>query len=78
MPRMKHVSAVNRFIKASPWLSDEHLPAVTALLAMAETLDKDGVSPSLMGAYGQTFRSLQRQSPAAEPEEDELEGLLKR
>lgn len=59
--------AVEKFIDASDWLSDEDAPAITSLRLAAITADSKGATPALLTALGQTYRHLLSRKPA-EPE----------
>jgi hypothetical protein len=63
-------------LTANNWLSAEDAPAIAALMGAASALDKDGITPALLSAYGLTYRSLLKRKPGADAEPDELESLL--
>ena len=71
------VKAVETFKKsAAEWLTDEDLPAVAALEAAAEALDKK-MSPALLSAYGLTYRNLLKRKPQETDEGgDALDDLI--
>lgn len=66
-----------KFISAATWLRDEDGPAVMALLAMADELDKK-INPPLIAQYGLTYRNLLKRKPEETESLDELGRLLKR
>jgi hypothetical protein len=62
-------------------LTDADLIALVTLKAIAKQLDSDDdLTPSLLGQFGLTFRSLQKRLEAkgGDDEPDELESLLTR
>lgn len=64
-----HVGAVRAFLKsADAWLTDEDLPALTTLLALAKMMDTGQATPALISQYGLTYRSLLKRKPPAAPE----------
>lgn len=70
-------SAVDRFVKASPWLGDEHEPALMMLRAIAKELDAGNLSPAMLAQFGLASRSLAKLAPAAASEPaDPLEAAL--
>lgn len=77
MQQKTFTEAVLDFIRSSSWLTDVDEPAVTALLAMADELDKS-ITPAMLAQYGLTYRNLLSRSPVMADEQDELAKLLKR
>lgn len=71
-------SSVDRFVKASPWLGDEHEPALVMLRTMAKELDDGHLSPAMLSQFGLAYRSLAKLAPpsAGEPA-DPLEEALR-
>lgn len=68
--------SVSAFLKEADWLGTIDHPAVTALKQIAAKLDEDGVSPSLVMAYGQTYRSLLKQRARTENDPSDDEAFL--
>jgi anthranilate phosphoribosyltransferase len=76
-PTISFRTAVSRFKKAAAeWLSDEDIPAVQALEAMARELDRK-MTPTLLSAYLVAYRALLARKPSGPPAEDELEKALR-
>ena len=74
---IKFTTAVIRFKRsASDWLTDDDLPALVALEAIARQLDEQ-MTPQLLAQYGLTYRALLTRKPKAAAEEDELEKALR-
>ncbi|MGW9346033.1 hypothetical protein ACWGR3_31315 [Streptomyces albidoflavus] len=71
------IYAVRKFKKsAASWLSDEDLPAVVALEAMAKELDVK-MTPALLSQYGLAYRSLLARAPKTSGEGgDPLDGII--
>jgi len=67
------------FVTASPWLTDEHEPDLTALRFLAATLDSgDAPSPApLIAQWGLILRSLRKQQPIDPDGDDPLEKALR-
>lgn len=68
--------AVEAFVEAADWLTDEDAPAVMAMKGAAAELDANGVQASLIAAYGVHYRSLLKKRPADIGDVDELDQLL--
>lgn len=69
--------AVNKLKRAAKdWMTDEDYPAMHALEAMAEALDKN-LSPSILSAYLVAYRAFLQRKPQNAAEEDELERELR-
>lgn len=74
---LKFTTAVARFKKsAKDWLTDDDLPALTALEHMAKELDKE-VTPQMLGPFGIAYRNLLSRKPPKASEDDELEKALR-
>ncbi|APF33379.1 hypothetical protein [Microbacterium paludicola] len=70
-------TSVIRFKRsASDWLTEDDLPALVALEAIARKLDED-MTPQLLAQYGLTYRNLLARKPKAGADEDELEKALR-
>lgn len=67
----------HKFIAQADWLTVEDEPAIAALLAMADELDRN-LNPPLVAQYGLTYRNLLKRKPSAPEQVDELARLLKR
>jgi len=76
--RQTFTESIEAFLTAADeWLTDEDAPAVAALCAMAEQLDRE-MTPALLAQYGLSYRTLLKRKPAnAGAPEDELELLLR-
>lgn len=69
--------ALNKFVKASPWLTDEDAPALTMLRLIAEQIDAGKGNASLFGQYGQAYRALVARAPKGPAEDrDELDDII--
>ena len=71
----KFTDAVDKFIEAADWLTDEDLPAVVGLQVAAEELDKL-FSAAALSQYRLLFNGLQKSRPASEPKKDPLQAAL--
>jgi len=70
--------SVEKFVKASSWLSAEHEPALVMLRAMAEELDGGNLTPAMLAQFGLAYRSLAKLAPVAAGEPaDPLEEALR-
>lgn len=72
-------NSLDSFIAVSPWLTDEHEPAITALRFLADRLDHDVIpNPApLIAQWGLIFRDLKKDRPADPASEDPLERALR-
>lgn len=64
---VSYVAAVTRFVEASPWLSDKHLPQLKALMDIAKELDMPGQkkTAALVAQFTLTQRTLLGKAPEA-------------
>lgn len=69
-------TSIEAFVESAEWLSDAHLPAVTALRAMAAQLDSGDLAPALLGQFGLMYRALLKEAPREDSEVDALEAAL--
>ena len=68
--------SIEAYLKTNEsWLTDDDLPVITALRAMARELDKE-LTSTMLSQYGLHFRALDKKRPTA-VEDDELEILLR-
>lgn len=79
MTEVNFQSAVKGFLSSADWLTDEDLPAIMVLRAVAAELDAGGkLSPALVAQFGLTHRALLKRKPTAAPEDnDPLETALR-
>lgn len=73
-----YTQAVERFKKASPWLSDEDAPALVILESLAEQLDSGDTKPATVSQFGLAYRALLKRAPSSDADGDELDGIIKR
>lgn len=57
--------SVERFVSVSPWLTDEHLPQLKALYALAGILDKGKTQAALVSQFTLGIRSLKDKRPGS-------------
>ena len=69
-------SSVDKFVKASSWLGDEHEPALVMLRAMAKELDDGHLSPAMLSQFGLAYRSLAKLAPSGNEAEDPVDALI--
>lgn len=69
--------AVRKLKKATEgWRTEEDYPAIQALEAMAEELDRQ-LTSQILSQYGLTYRNLLSRKPQGTPELDPLEAALR-
>lgn len=75
----KFAKSLSDFVEASPWLTAEHAPELTALEFLAAQLD--GKAPSnpapLIAQWGLMMRSLRKSAPVDPDADDPLEQALR-
>ena len=76
MAARSNTAAVNRFLKAATWLTDEDEPAVTLLKMLARQLDDEPFQAATASQYGLTYRALLKRAPSDESGSDPLGELL--
>lgn len=64
-------TATEAFLKSADWLGDDDLPAIITLQKIAAQLDEGGLQAALVAQYGVTYRSLLKQRPAGEGDDDD-------
>lgn len=73
----RFVEASKEFIQDADWLSSADGPAVTALLALAEELDTNGITAPMVTQYRLTHAALLKSRPKeAIVEQDEWDAFM--
>lgn len=73
---LTYSESVDRFLATASWLTDEDLPAVTALKMIALELDTGAFQAAIVSQFGLHYRALLKRKPAVVPTQDPLEALL--
>lgn len=59
------VESVRLFVDDSPWLTEQHIPQLKALYAIAKLLDGGKTTPALISQFTLTQRTLTGKAPEA-------------
>lgn len=78
MPKIsgRFSQAVEKFLETAPYLTDEHLPSIVSLQAIAEQLDGGKVTPAMLAQFGLTHRALLKANPEAAALDDEVDKII--
>lgn len=68
--------AVQLFIEAATWLSDEHAPALISLVALAQQLDGGDRKPSTFAQFNLAHRALLKDQPGGDDDDDGIDALI--
>lgn len=74
----RFTQAVEKFLGNAPYLSDEHLPSIVSLQAIAEELDSGKVTPAMLAQFGLTHRALLKANPETAAHDDEVDQIIER